>query len=886
MVKLTKPFVRAAGFEKTLNYLRMMQIFQVLNQTWLKLSVHIFREVRRIFNLVVFKTNNTKMGMGKSWKSLGPHLTYHLMDTIVYFTFKLIFKIVTFSDMEMSKFKKMMKIRTFAKVKLTLVKYLFFVKEEMTVDRILMRVKPIAESYKFYGYPNNTTFNLNIILDYYVHKNDFWVELNTYHPWVLEVLINNALADGTKFNYFYIKVKDLLNRLTTLMHPQQELKDFLNNEDYETSGGVYVNMLTQFKLKYNLMNRAGFLVKHNLFYVLKGGLDYVSTSSLKEMNMNKHDVFVSNSGYTNKWGSLTDEWFRKNKVVSKLKEPRYKNLSKVQGNIYALNEPTFLIGLNESSKLLKVGEVNYSSNPVQQNVNNDALIIEEFENSKSNYDTKLIMPDQESIDLWSATDITFINQMLINKKSKKYQVKEGKMELRKLIIGMINRYPRLVRPYLDRMIHGHFNAIGLRFNEQTSFCKHQLVEVNRMVNKIWDSVSDKNLDTLIKNYHESKVTFNISATLEWLKKSPYEVKIIKELTDYLDRDITLRPLNETKIIMKIEGILKEDPWNNIASQKNRIVMWQYYCIAALMSPIINELKKRFKSTLGDKFLYADGSTPEEISHWLQSLGPVEEPYFVEVDFSKQDVNTHENTLKCELKFYELLGMHPLILKWWATVHNKWRFNSGTVSGYEVGKRQTGSVTTAFGNLLNNVINNHRLFVKYKKNLIAVLMVGDDGDFIFDSPINKKEHVNYCKVYWNQLVKIFINNNGSKFAGGIVYWNHKGLLCYAPDYVRMNFKIEVTNGVSELTTENIKSRCTSYCFQVGDNSDTRKLIKKLYPDHEIKLPNWHNHYDTLLAISKTYDIPLEMSENYYDELLTSMNKDVIKVEFLISSSKKL
>lgn len=60
-------------------------------------------------------------------------------------------------------------------------------------------------------------------------------------------------------------------------------------------------------------------------------------------------------------------------------------------------------------------------------------------------------------------------------------------------------------------------------------------------------------------------------------------------------------------------------------------------------------------------------------------------------------------IQIEMAIYLLLGVHPVVLELWQTVHRKWRYKSSSLKGFGFAKRLTGQATTALGNVVVNMI---------------------------------------------------------------------------------------------------------------------------------------------------------------------------------------
>lgn len=83
---------------------------------------------------------------------------------------------------------------------------------------------------------------------------------------------------------------------------------------------------------------------------------------------------------------------------------------------------------------------------------------------------------------------------------------------------------------------------------------------------------------------------------------------------------------------KIESLLKDEILKSWNDNVTRTIMWQWYFVAAIYSPIFTEAKLRFKKLMKDKVIYYDGLTPWDLN---QKLSKFTKPnYFFENDLTK------------------------------------------------------------------------------------------------------------------------------------------------------------------------------------------------------------------------------------------------------------
>jgi hypothetical protein len=78
-----------------------------------------------------------------------------------------------------------------------------------------------------------------------------------------------------------------------------------------------------------------------------------------------------------------------------------------------------------------------------------------------------------------------------------------------------------------------------------------------------------------------------------------------------------------------------------------------------------------------------------------------------------------------MEMYRLLGVHEVVLSFWYTVHESWKWKGGKAKGEREWMRLTGQATTALGNVITNM-QVHAQFVLTNYDRISLMIfLGDD-----------------------------------------------------------------------------------------------------------------------------------------------------------------
>lgn len=82
------------------------------------------------------------------------------------------------------------------------------------------------------------------------------------------------------------------------------------------------------------------------------------------------------------------------------------------------------------------------------------------------------------------------------------------------------------------------------------------------------------------------------------------------MINHFANEMVTEPLSNIKLHLKLESLLKSEPietWRKVIA---RPILWQRFAVTALFSPIFLEAKKRLKTLLHSKIVYADGLQPD------------------------------------------------------------------------------------------------------------------------------------------------------------------------------------------------------------------------------------------------------------------------------------
>ncbi|AOV81703.1 polyprotein [Ceratobasidium endornavirus C] len=439
-------------------------------------------------------------------------------------------------------------------------------------------------------------------------------------------------------------------------------------------------------------------------------------------------------------------------------------------------------------------------------------------------------------------------------------------------------YPIYSRPVLTRMAYALENAVFNVLASAITYRKHELnaaYEAKMFVKTYGNEEAEEN----IARWQKNKLYFSTAQVREWLSGRTGIEAIDQELQDILEQGMFNEPLNRANVHVKMEQLLKSDPVTNFAAQQVRIIVWKKKGYAALFSGVFDEAKDRLKEFLGKRFVYADGLTPEQLGNRCR-LETCEG--FLEDDLTKQDRQTDTDTSACEYQIYRsVLGVHEDVVQLWEMCSDHVYFKGDGIKGNFHKIRETGSKTTAIGNVIVNLLVHRRLVDRLGPNLKLMLVLGDDNLILSDKFINAQELRREIRNYWNMESKAEWDPLSGVFLRMLACRNMDGRVQMGPDFVRLQRKFEFTNGVSEGSDEAVQARVLSYACMLGPLPGVMDAISNC--DATVEPVPWYDPVPQFEAVGEKYypNVPLEhRTAAVLDNIsrLTSMMRERHIVEY--------
>jgi UDP:flavonoid glycosyltransferase YjiC (YdhE family) len=460
------------------------------------------------------------------------------------------------------------------------------------------------------------------------------------------------------------------------------------------------------------------------------------------------------------------------------------------------------------------------------------------------------------IDLWENND-QFQCMTIMAPKDGKLRTRETPERIITVRKACMTRYPIISRAVHTKRAFAELNAIVYRLHT-VQHIRHKTLDPNYILENMASAFFRSDWGQYVNNYTNQKLTYSPEGTLNWLNNHPDAPDKLKQVIATIAGDFLTKPLNSVNVHLKLESLFKEEPIFNWDDQIARIIVWQHYAVAAIYSPIFMAAKNRLKSILNSKTVYTDGLQPSEIAARLRLVTNVDG--FFENDLTKQDRQTDHELLDVEFKLYELLGVHDDVISAWMHMHSEWKYKAGHTTGYGDAMRLTGQATTALGNVITNM-QVHSTFVKENQDEISLsLFLGDDALMVCNSKPDVVGLRGYIATYFNMQAKESYSTKQGNFCSMMAYKSEDGRCGLGPDFYRMFHRFQVTNGVHEVTPENIEMRRMSYLSQLGALPPVLDMIAKYNLPIQPEL--WYDYHHTMQATAHRYGMT-------YDEVEVSL-----------------
>nr|UIA10505.1 polyprotein [Alphaendornavirus sp.] len=474
---------------------------------------------------------------------------------------------------------------------------------------------------------------------------------------------------------------------------------------------------------------------------------------------------------------------------------------------------------------------------------------ENNESQKLRYEGVRDLVTDEIISMYENTDLTDnvrINAPMNKGEGRGFQSNAMPIEVIEVSKTALTPYPIESRPVLTKMAYGVENAVFNVLGSAIKYRKHDL-NVEHETREFVKAYGSSESTELIKSWKSNPLYYDNNAMKEWLTGRTGIEGIDRELNDILSQGLFNDPINKLNVHVKLESLLKDNPITAFSQQQVRIIVWQKKGYAAMFSHVFLAAKSRLKAFLGPKVVYADGLTPQQLSNRVRNIKC---RGFLEDDLTKQDRQTDEQTIACEMAIYtEVLGVHQDVVQLWRAAHEHWYFKGSGMKGRLHSMRHTGQATTAIGNVIVNLLVHRRLVQRLGESMQLMMVLGDDNLILSNTYIDAQKLRREIRNFWNMESKAEFFSNYGVFLRMIAVKNESGNVQMGPDFVRLRRRFEFTNGQNEAGPEEIEARVLSYGCMLGTWPGVKDIINEINPN--VEPINWYDVAPQVEGVAEKY-----------------------------------
>lgn len=217
---------------------------------------------------------------------------------------------------------------------------------------------------------------------------------------------------------------------------------------------------------------------------------------------------------------------------------------------------------------------------------------------------------------------------------------------------------------------------------------------------------------------------------DWAAKAkPETLEAVRKLLAERSKAFEEMSVSEYLVMLKsdVKPTLSDKPVGEVTAPQ--VIVYHERLLNALYSSIFRMLVRRFLSLLKPNFhvnLLKDSDDIGKFVSALQDYDSTESIKYLENDFSKYDKSQSEFAFRLEHFVFQQLGMDQHMLDKWLQGHVECNLRSVTtgMSAQVLYQRKSGDATTAFGNVIINVLS---VCYAYHGTLILwAVFMGDDS----------------------------------------------------------------------------------------------------------------------------------------------------------------
>jgi len=315
-------------------------------------------------------------------------------------------------------------------------------------------------------------------------------------------------------------------------------------------------------------------------------------------------------------------------------------------------------------------------------------------------------------------------------------------------------------------------------------------EEDVLIRSVWDAFLDDacvpDAREKLKLYQSDSVALAEDALSDWGSQAkPGVVDALVAELEKNSRALADMPVDEYLVMLKadVKPTLSTKPVGEVTAPQ--VIVYHEKPLSALYSSIFRVLVRRFLSLLKPNYHVNLLKNTDDIGQFVQGCHPfgAKDLSYLENDFGKYDKSQSRFVFKLEEFVFQQLGMNQEMLSKWVHGHVECSLRSVSVglSLHVMYQRKSGDATTAFGNVILNVLSVNYAYRGTK--VVWAVFMGDDSLVCAKGVVADGQAVQMLAEVFNLIAKFYITDAPYFASTFVVIDNERMTVSMCPDVIK-------------------------------------------------------------------------------------------------------
>jgi hypothetical protein len=285
-----------------------------------------------------------------------------------------------------------------------------------------------------------------------------------------------------------------------------------------------------------------------------------------------------------------------------------------------------------------------------------------------------------------------------------------------------------------------------------------------IIPEIWQVFLDKacvsDAAEKLKGFAADPVALGTEAYADWMAKAtPESLSTVKRNLEEHSMSLAEMSVGEYLVMLKadVKPTLSTKPLTS--RTEPQVIVYHEKVLSSLYSALFRVLVNRFLSLLKPNYHVNLNKDLSDIRDFVSAIHPYELPMkYLENDFSKYDKSQGAFAFKLEEYIFRKLGMNEEMLAKWLKGHVDCSLRSVStgLSLHVMYQRKSGDATTAFGNVILNVVS--VTYAYASSNVVWAVFMGDDSLLCVSTVGVKDSSVQVLAEVFNLSAKSYVTDS--------------------------------------------------------------------------------------------------------------------------------